>query len=112
MRHVIGEQAAKYHICRITTCCGFGIRIDQEPVAAARDCPFCFAFVELGEDICRLFEDKRKTIHMREAADRLHVSLEEIAIAVGGCPRLYWLSAYCCDQIGISRPAEQAQPAA
>jgi hypothetical protein len=85
--------------------------MDQEPVIAMRDCPFCFAFLELGEDIYRLFGDERKTMYVREAADRLRVSQEKIVIAVGGSPRLGWVSACCQDQISISRPAPQAQAA-
>jgi hypothetical protein len=109
MRHVVGEHAGKAHAGRITTCCRFGIRADQEPVEATRDCPWCFAFLELGEDICRLFGDERKVMHLREAADRLRVSQVEIAMAVAGCPRLDWVSAYGCDQFSMSRPVQAAE---
>jgi hypothetical protein len=106
-RHVIGEQAAKYHAYRITTCCGFGIHVEREPVEATRDCSFCFAALELAEDIRGLFADGRNMIHLREAADRLGVSQEKVAAAVAGSQDLHWVSAYCHDQITTCRPAVQ-----
>jgi hypothetical protein len=110
MRHVIGQHAWKPHAGRITTCCRFGIRADQLPLAATCDCPWCFAYLELGEKIWQLFGEDQVKIHLREVADRLRIPQYEIAIAVAGSPYLDWASPYSPDQIVLCRWALPAVP--